>query len=57
MVYAVFTEDGLDQVCGSEREAKQEVKDLKGMGFNAKSKAFESENKVYAHCEAKGIHC
>ena len=32
MFYGVFTEDGLDQVCDTMAQAKQERRDLKAMG-------------------------
>ena len=32
MFYGVFTEDGLDQVCDTMAQAKQERRDLKTMG-------------------------
>lgn len=42
-VYAILTDDGLDQVCGTKSEANKEVRDLRKMGFdNVKIKRFNS---------------
>ncbi len=35
--YALFTEDGLDQTCYTQKEARREVKDLKAMGCTVKA--------------------
>lgn len=32
MKYAVFTQDGLDQICDTYEDAKREAKDLRAMG-------------------------
>lgn len=44
MVYAVITEDGLDQVCYAKADAQREAKDLRAMGFTVKVRTFESED-------------
>ena len=35
--YGLFTEDGLDQICYTAKEAKRETKDLTGMGLTVRS--------------------
>lgn len=54
---AIFTADGLDLIAYSEAEAKRHMKDLKGMGFEPKRKAFPSDAEAYDYCERKGISC
>lgn len=54
---AIFTEDGLDLIAYSATEAKNHVKDLKGMGCQKVStKNFDSDADAYEYCERKGIN-
>lgn len=41
-VYAVITEDGLDQFCDTKAQASKEKKDLEKMGCAVKIKTFDS---------------
>ena len=46
-VWAIYTDDGLDQIVDSLAEAKREVRDLKAMGCGgARHKKFNSESEV-----------
>lgn len=40
-IFALFTEDGLDQICYEAADAKREAKDLRGMGCSVKTYTIE----------------
>lgn len=55
-VFAVIADGELDQICGSKVEATKEKRDLLKMGCEVKVKEFDSEDKAYQWCDAKGVH-
>lgn len=54
--YVVLSERGVvDQICGTEREARKEVKDLKAMGFDKASfKPFATWSDAEAYADKLG---
>ena len=52
MLYAIITQDGLDQVCEDKAQAAKEVFDLRAMGCKVETKRFRTWAE-FDHWEAR----
>lgn len=48
MLYAIITEDGLDQVCETIADARREAKDLRALGCTVKTRRFQTWEQLNA---------